>query len=589
MNIKWTIRKKILFSISILIFLSVMVVTVSSLVTYKRELINLSKEDTEIALQQLSYNIENYLIDYQQICIQPYYNSTLIDALSLNAISTKEILDKQRTIENFLSQDILLPHDDIQEVFIFNQGVVYSSKRTQNFKSSSDLSEELKQKVRSSKYPILVYSDEKDRCFSLLCNIVDMKDNSKLLGILRINIDTTGLDNVCHKLLEAEGKSIIIVNKDNKIIYQNGKEFEDESYKEMNSKILSMNLNEEDVLLKDNRQYLISDIKISEIDWTIYYISNLEILLSGIKEIEIRSIIIGLICSFLGILALFELIKMFLKPIFEITTLMKKVQTEDYSVEASISGNDELAYLSLTFNEMTRKIDITMKKNIALTKEIYEAKYLEKEAQYISMCNQIKPHFLFNSLNTISLLVKCNKKNEAIDYIEKLATLLNALIHADSMISLRSELLVCENYLSMQCIRYTKLSYNIEIDEEVLNFEIPALIIQPIIENSLEHGFARKLDDCKINITNRIDKNCFQIIIIDNGYGMDEKALKDLRNKLSNQNTKFSNEYSRVALTNISRRIKLKYGNEFGLTVNSKYEVGTELIIELPLKEIKNV
>lgn len=589
MNIKWTIKKKILFSISLLIFLSVMIVTVVSLRTYKKELTNLSKEDTKITLQQLSHNIENYLLDYQRLCILPYYNSSLINALSLNATTTKQILDKQRTIENFLSQDILLPHDDIQEVYIFNQDEVYSSKRTQKYKSSSTLSDKLKQQVSSSKYPILVYSENEEFCFSLLCNIYDMDDNSKLLGILRINIDTTGIDNVCRKLIDTKGKSLMIVNNDNKIIYQKSNEFTDEEFINIQSMISKMELSEDNLLLSNKNQYLISNIDISKIDWKIYYISNLEILLSGIKEIEIRSILIGLICSAIGIMVSFGLIKLFLRPIYEITDLMKKVQKEDYNVEAPVKGNDEIAYLSTTFNEMTKKIDNTMKKNISLTKEIYEAKYLEKEAQYISMCNQIKPHFLFNSLNTISLLIKCNKKEEAIGYIEKLATLLNGLVHADSAIKIRSELLVCENYLSMQCIRYTKLSYDIKVDEEIMNIEIPALIIQPIIENSLEHGFARKLDDCKISITNKIEGGSLFIIITDNGCGMDESTLDELKVKLTNQNTNYSKEYSRVALTNISRRIKLKYGVEYGLSVTSEIGVGSKFIIKLPIEDSKNV
>lgn len=566
-----------------------MIVTVVSLRTYKKELTNLSKEDTKITLQQLSHNIENYLLDYQRLCILPYYNSSLINALSLNATTTKQILDKQRTIENFLSQDILLPHDDIQEVYIFNQDEVYSSKRTQKYKSSSTLSDKLKQQVSSSKYPILVYSENEEFCFSLLCNIYDMDDNSKLLGILRINIDTTGIDNVCRKLIDTKGKSLMIVNNDNKIIYQKSNEFTDEEFINIQSMISKMELSEDNLLLSNKNQYLISNIDISKIDWKIYYISNLEILLSGIKEIEIRSILIGLICSAIGIMVSFGLIKLFLRPIYEITDLMKKVQKEDYNVEAPVKGNDEIAYLSTTFNEMTKKIDNTMKKNISLTKEIYEAKYLEKEAQYISMCNQIKPHFLFNSLNTISLLIKCNKKEEAIGYIEKLATLLNGLVHADSAIKIRSELLVCENYLSMQCIRYTKLSYDIKVDEEIMNIEIPALIIQPIIENSLEHGFARKLDDCKISITNKIEGGSLFIIITDNGCGMDESTLDELKVKLTNQNTNYSKEYSRVALTNISRRIKLKYGVEYGLSVTSEIGVGSKFIIKLPIEDSKNV
>lgn len=578
---KWTIKKKLLFSTSVLIFVSVMIVTIISSRNYKKDMIDLSYSDTKITLQQLAYNIDSYLQNIQELCILPYYDDTLINSLSTHPTIPSAILSKQRNIENFLSKNILLPNEDIEGVYIFSNQEVYSSKRTQKYLSYSNLDDDMIKKVSSSKVPIIIYPETENANFIILSNILDIEDNSKTLGILRIDVNTKGLDKICSKVLDTEDKGLIIANEKDEFIYGSSKCYPTSYLIEMYNK-LKMGSYNNNILNFDSFDFLITSVQIPFTSWTIYDVSNLQSMTKGINEIQTRSIILGLICATIGILLSTQLVKRLLKPIYEVTDLMKKVQGEDYSVKAKVIGDDEIAYLSSTFNEMTEKIETTMKKNILLTQKIYEAKYLEKEAQYVAMCNQIKPHFLFNSLNTISLLIKVNRKEESIDYIEKLASLLNGLVHADSEITLRSELLICKNYLSMQCIRYTNLNYEINVDDKVLNYLIPALTIQPIIENALIHGFSRKEDKCLININVSEKKENLSIIIRDNGVGIEKEKLKEIKEKIENPNSEYLSSNKRVALINIQRRIKLKYGEKYGLSISSVIKEGSVFTLTIP-------
>jgi two-component system sensor histidine kinase YesM len=582
MNKKWTIKTKLLICTSFLIFISVMIVTIISSRNYRKDMIELSHEDTKVTLQQLAYNIETYLQSIQELCIIPYYDVSLIQALSTEPQNSSEILQKQRVIENFLSKNILLPHDDIQDAYIFSDEELYSSKRTQKYISSSNLDENLIEKVIQTRFPIIIYSEDESFNFTVLSNIFDMKDNSKSIGILRIDANTKGLDKVCSKVLDWGEKALIITNENGDLIYGKSKSFSSDYIKEIHSQLDNSKINKNNVLTFDNDEFLITSVDIPLTSWKIYDISSLKVMSKNINAIQIRSILLGLLCATIGIILSTQLVKLLLRPIYEITDLMKKVQGEDYSVKATVRGDDEIAYLSSTFNEMTQKIDVTMKKNILLTQKIYEAKYLEKEAQYVAMCNQIKPHFLFNSLNTISLLIKVNRKEESIDYIEKLASLLNGLVHADSEITIRSEILICKNYLSMQCIRYTNLNYDIDIKDEHLDYLIPALTIQPIIENALIHGFARKEDQCHIKIQSIENEDSISIVISDNGVGIDSEKLKEIIEKINNPNSEYLSLTKRVALINIARRIKLKYGTSFGLSVSSIKDKGSTFSLTIP-------
>ena len=581
MKNKWTIKQKLIFSTSILIFFSVMFVTIISSRNYKEDMIDLSYNATKTTLEQLANNVETYLQGVQELCIIPYYDTELIEALSQRATEPSSILKRQRTIESFLKTNILLPHDDIEDAYIYSGDELFSSNRTNNYITSSGLSDDMIQRVRNSKIPIIIYSNNNDFEFKVLSNIVDLNDNNNSIGILRIDVNSKGLDKVCNKVIDSKGKALIITNQENSLIYANSKSYPHHLILNLFEDI-KITTNENNIISNEGEQFLITSVDIAITMWKIYDITSIHEMTQNINQIQNRSILLGLLFVFIGIIVSAWFVRELLSPIYNVTALMKKVQKEDYNVKANVEGTDEIAYLATSFNEMTEKINQTMKKNIQLTKEIYEVKYLEKEAQYIAMCNQIKPHFLFNSLNNISLLIKVSRYDEAIDYIEKLASLLNALVHADSQITLRSERLICNNYLSMQSLRYTNLKYNININEKHLNYLIPALSIQPIIENALIHGFNRKTDECILEIYSKEKDNDILIYIIDNGVGIEQTKLNELKEKLDNPNSSIEGNNKRVALINISRRIKLKYGNQYGLKIKSSMNKGSSFIITIP-------
>ena len=146
--------------------------------------------------------------------------------------------------------------------------------------------------------------------------------------------------------------------------------------------------------------------------------------------------VFAVIMAMIGMVISAFFINRYLQPLYATIKLMESVESGDLSVRAGQAYTEEIAYLNGTFNRMLSRIQKMLIQENQLTREVYTAKYLQKEAQYEALQRQIQPHFLFNTLSTISILAKCNRTTEVIESIDQLATLLRGMVNAGKEISL---------------------------------------------------------------------------------------------------------------------------------------------------------
>jgi two-component system sensor histidine kinase YesM len=336
-------------------------------------------------------------------------------------------------------------------------------------------------------------------------------------------------------------------------------------------------------------EYVISVKTLHSADWRLIDIHSTRELTRDAAAARDKAILWALLCAAGSVLFSVLLVKLFLKPIFEITGLMQKVQKGDLAVRAKVNGTDELNYLASSFNEMTEQLSTFMEKNDLLTRQIYEAKYLEKEAQYAALCSQIRPHFLFNALNTINLLVKCGRPSEASQCIDHLSTLLRGMVNTDRDVTLSTEMKIVDSYLQLQKMRYGTLAYEITGIESFQDYLLPAMTIQPLVENALVHGCEPKRGGTCIIVTVAGYGEELHITVEDNGVGMGELQLAHIRESLLENTSELPGTNTApgsVGLINISRRVKLKFGLTYGLSIDSVLGHGTKAVLRLPLKSI---
>ena len=220
---------------------------------------------------------------------------------------------------------------------------------------------------------------------------------------------------------------------------------------------------------------------------------------------------------------------------------------------------------------ITRPIEEQVKK---------EQKQLRK-AEFEVLQAQINPHFLYNTLDAIVWSAEAGNQRQVVKMVGSLSDFFRSSLNkGKEVVTIKEEIQHVRSYLEIQQIRYQDiLTYEINVQEELYPYHIPKITIQPIIENALYHGIKNKRGGGKITVSDNLYEDKFEIIVSDNGMGMEEDRLKAVRSSLSHEKPEHSAIYG---MYNVNERIKLEFGEEYGLSVESKYGEGTVVTITLP-------
>ena len=260
---------------------------------------------------------------------------------------------------------------------------------------------------------------------------------------------------------------------------------------------------------------------------------------------------------------------------------MHKVSQGDFNIRKSIEGNDEIGELYEDICQTVESVKQLIEENYSAKVQKEELKRKQKEMQFEMLASQINPHFLYNTLETIRMKAYCNGETELASVVKKLSKLLRRNLEvSDRSVSLASELEMIEAYLDIQKFRFgERISYHIENKIGSEKYYLLPLLLQPIVENAFIHGLEAKLGSGKIVCSIKEQDYCLKIAISDNGLGISKERLQQIQRSLHGEQIEESN---RVGLKNINARIKLYYGDMYGVTIESLEAQGTTVTIVLP-------
>lgn len=270
--------------------------------------------------------------------------------------------------------------------------------------------------------------------------------------------------------------------------------------------------------------------------------------------------------------------------IISLRSEMHKVVQGNYEIGTDISGMDEIGELHADLLTMVKSFK-------QLIYEVYEERLLkeqlsnkQREIEFRMLANQINPHFLYNVLETIRMRAHSKGDAEIAGVVKMLARLMRRNLEATSKsVTLTSEIELLSYYLNIQKFRYEdKIDYSIDITVDTKDYRMLPLLLQPIVENAFVHGLECKRTQGKIGIKVEERDGCLVITVEDNGAGMDENKIALVRKNLEECE---SNGKTSIGLRNVNSRIKLYYGADYGLELYSRLNVGTTVIMKLPLKE----
>ncbi len=269
------------------------------------------------------------------------------------------------------------------------------------------------------------------------------------------------------------------------------------------------------------------------------------------------------------------------RPIQNICAFMQKVETGDLSLRVYETGSIEIEKLSRQLNKMIEKIS-------HLLEEMYQEQIFKRKMALKMLHAQINPHFLYNTLDSISWMVETGRREVAVELLESLSTIFRITLSGGrDIVSIGEEMEHALSYLRVQKIRYqNKLDYMINVDDEIKKNQIVKITLQPLIENAIYHGIKPKTDGLGtvVILGHKINNELIKLSVIDNGVGMSKEKVAELQGALAEPEMNLETEGKGYSLLNISSRIKLYFGQEYGLTYTSEEGVGTRVDVLLPIQ-----
>ncbi len=280
-------------------------------------------------------------------------------------------------------------------------------------------------------------------------------------------------------------------------------------------------------------------------------------------------------CILLGVVII-AIVHSIVRPVKNLAdTCNDIVQKEDFTLSIADPFGDELSELTAAFNTMTRRIEY-------LIYDVYEKKMELTSTQLQLLRSQVNPHFLYNTLETIRTKAYLSGQQELSDMTLLLANLLRYGISAPANpVTVAEEMEKLQEYIALQHHLYgDRFTVSINIEPEILSCKMHKFVLQPLVENALYHGVNAIKTIGAVDVLGYLDGEKIIFQITDNGSGIPDDMLEDLREYMDNNNEKFTS----IGLKNVHRRIRLLYGEPFGVAIASEVNVGTMITVTLPLR-----
>lgn len=360
-----------------------------------------------------------------------------------------------------------------------------------------------------------------------------------------------------------------IVNSKGQIIYHPQQQMLFSGLKEENTFEIS-ELSDGIHRKKDNI-YNISSL--DSCNWKIVGVSFNDEITQAVKSQVVVGLIFALLFSaFMSAVIYFLLSRTVTRPVRRLVASMQKFekQAETFEYKADMSNVAEFQTLSTSFEHMVLMIQ-------SLVEKVHNEEIVLRKTELKALQAQINPHFLYNTLDSIQWMCEQDNSKDAVKMVGALAKLFRISIsHGNEFITISDELKHAESYLIIQSYRYkNQFTYSFDVDKSILDCMCNKITIQPFIENAIYHGLDRMVDEGEIKIIVERRGKDIAIIVKDNGLGMTEEQCKAVLQK-------GRSDSKGIGVKNVDDRLKIYFGEEYGITIDSELDVGTTVTIKIP-------
>lgn len=541
------IRKKVTLTLILICIIPIIVLGSYCYHQTKTILVNQNKEDLQNSIEQISSNIDYKMQIYNNLLNYLAFNNNILEALNKDYTSYFDIYNTYKYI--FDSTFVMLKyfHKDILKVTIFTESNLPSHGDT--IRPLSDIKDTLFINKALEDYNIQWFTNAENKIFSTKRLFWDSDNLNKNLLYMEIDFNTLF-------------SSLQIPNQTDYDIY-----IIDETGKEVYSKN-DFKLNNIIEEIYNKKEFVVVKQHIESCGWTIYIYKPVELIIKSANQISMTVLSVITICLCI-LLPLSKLLSYILvNKIEKLTVNMENIEIGKMDVVVTSDSKDEVGELIRNFGSMINRIN-------NLIKEVYESKLIQKEFEMKALQAQINPHFLYNVLSLINWKAITSGDDDISHMTQLLSTFYRTSLNkGKNLISVEDELKNTMSYIEIQLIMHTN-SFDViyDIDENVKKYFMINLLLQPLAENAVCHGIDHKINGrgC-LHISGKIVGDDLIFIIEDNGAGINDEIIPNL---LETQSKGYG-------LKNVNDRIKLFYGSDYGLIIESV--VNEKTIIKMKLK-----
>ena len=574
-----SIRTKFLLLFCLLITLPFLL---SGILTYRKYSSNVERDAEAYSQQiaeQVAINLEQYVKDIDRVTLSLYYDNDVMEILNNRRgpmMSSNYLTVSERTVMNQLISSVVTDRTEIEGAFVFAlDGSLFSNLQETIRRSwDPDTNEWMVQaKAKDGGLAIIPPSEggyylEQSRKVLSLTRLIKNPQTTDDLGYVKIDISSKGLEKIISKIRVTPNSKLYVFNEDRQLLYPFETET-DSSY--------------ESIAGEGSDQLIVSDHEAEYGKLRIVSVVPRGDVLKDARQLTSFTLWISISALVLAYVAAVLASNMFVKPINHLLKKMRRVQTGNFDERANVNSNDEVGLLTEGFNHMVSQLDI-------MIKDMYELRLREKDAELSALQSQINPHFLYNTLESISMFAHKERNEELSHVITNLGKLLRYTINnKERFMTLREELEFVDYYLSIQSFRLEdRLSSEIMSDFSHEQAIVPKLILQPLVENAIEHGLGGE-GPLRITILTKIIGDDLFIFVMDNGAGITPERRAELERMLNGssmdaEEPRTGKKTKGFALRNIHQRLRLLYGDPYGLTIEHTKTQGASFYIRLPFR-----
>ena len=531
-------------------------------------------------LSQISEKITTINSNAEMISNMYFYNS-VFDEKNIDRVFTEE--EKCEIEKRFVELEGLniMTHattglDFYYEVYM-NNGYIYSSLDNTKIKYNrmAEFRNELwfsRLKEDSNIWTSTSYDYNGDPVVS---NVRAIKDNDgEIIGLFMFNVYEENFRRQYNTLTSEE--RIYVVDKDGTIISHMNDNMIGIRFYDMDIMHMMFDEKNYNIIKKNGEDYLFSIYENNDVGWIIVEETPMKFLLDDINLIRLRMILMGFAVFICGMLVFLYIAKKTTKPLDDLVGELEKVaRSEESYQEFKVKGWYEVDRISNECNYMNTRI-------YSLVEKIKDSEKKKRVAEMGFMQSQMSPHFLYNTLFSIRCLVDMEDKKGAIGIIDAFTSILKYILsYKSEFVDVSQEIKFLEDYAILQKYRYgEQFKLKINCPEELYQKKMLRMILEPLVENSIFHGMDEELESIYVNIDFAIKDSDMLITVTDNGVGFTEENFAELGKRM--RENKQSNM---IGMNNIRERIKMNFGENYTLSIDTSYEEGARVIVKIPVIE----